>query len=95
MKRIALCVLAGAMLLAVNNVSQAGDGNSCCQPKSCLPKLSFPKMSGLKSLFSIGGHKKCEPCCAAPAVTPAPQESPAPTPPAELSPSAADTPKKK
>lgn len=104
MKRIALFVLAGAMLLGVSNASQAGDCNSCCQPKSCLPKLSLPKMTCLKSLFSLG-CKKSEPCCTAPAATeaapaavpaPAPKEAaPAPKPPAELTPSAADKPKKK
>ena len=103
MKRIALCVLAGAMLLGISNVSQAGDCNNCCQQKSWMPKLSLPKMNGMKSLFSMGCKPKCEPCCAAaapadaaPAAVPAPTEAaPAPKPPAELSPSAADQPKKK
>lgn len=104
MKRIALCVLAAAMLLATSNLSQAGDCNSCCSQTSCFPKLSLPKMNGLKSLFSFGCKPKCEPCCAAPAAadpapaaTPAPaptEAAPAPKPPAELSPSAADKPKK-
>lgn len=98
MKRIALCVLAAAMLLATSNLSQAGDCNSCCSQTSCFPKLSLPKMNFLKSLFSMGCKSKCEPSCAtpapvepAPAATPAPVEAaPAPKPPAELSPSAAD-----
>ena len=101
MKRIALFVLAGAMLLGVSNASQAGDCNNCCQPKSCLPKLSLPKLTCLKSLFSRGCQKS-EPCCtapttteAAPAAAPAPKDTaPAPKPPAELTPSAADKPKK-
>ena len=98
MKKIALFVLAGAMLFATSGVSQAGDCNSCCPQKSC--KLSLPKIN-LKSLFSMGCKSKCDPCCAAPtcaapAAVPAPAEAaPAPKPPVELSPSAADQPKKK
>lgn len=107
MKRITLCVLAGAMLIATSNLSQAGDCNSCCSQSSCFPKLSLPKLNCLK-LFSFGCKPKCEPCCnttAAPAAeaapapaeaapAPAPPKEAAPAPKAELSPSAADKPKK-
>jgi hypothetical protein len=99
MKKVALFVLASAMLLTVSAVSQAGDCNSCCPQKSFkLPTLKLPKLGGLMSLCK----PKCEPCCAAPTPTcaapsaaPAPAEAaPAPKPPVELSPSAADQPKR-
>lgn len=108
MKRVALFVLAGAMLLGVSNVSQANDcccAKTSCMPKMSLPKLSLPKMNCLKSLFSMGCHQKNEACCpaptcAAPAAAPVPYEAtpapaPIPEPPKELTPSAADQPKKK
>jgi hypothetical protein len=101
MKKVLLCALAGA-LLSVTSVSQANDG--CCQkscfslPKLCLPKLKLPKLN----LWSHSCEPKSDPCaphCAAPASATAPAPVPAPPQeaapaPKELSPSAAETPKK-
>jgi hypothetical protein len=100
MKKMLLCVLAGAILTLANGLTQAGD---CCCPKKCwsLPKLKMPH---LKSLCSLGCKSKCDPCvpacaaaptCAAPATMPASDAAPAPAPeappkPADLAPSAAD-----
>lgn len=98
MKKMILCLLAGAIFTLTSSVTQAGD--CCCPQKKCfsLPKLKLP------NLFSLC-KPKCEPCvpaCAAPAATdakPAPTPEAAPAPPKEeapkpLSPSAADAPKK-
>lgn len=99
MKKMILCLLAGAIFTLSSSVSQAGD---CCSPqKKCwsLPKLKMPH------LFNHGCQPKCDPCapaCAAPAATdakPAPATEAIPAPPKEeapkpLTPSAADAPKK-
>ena len=100
MKKMILCVLAGAIFSVTSGVTQAGD--CCCPQTKCwsLPKFKMPH------LFSFGCKPKCDPCapaCAAPAATnavPAPTPDAAPAPPKEeapkpatLSPSAADKPK--
>lgn len=99
MKKMILCVLAGAIFSVTSSVTQAND--CCCPQKKCfsLPKLKLP------NLFSLC-KPKCDPCapaCAAPAATdakpvpatevvPAPPKEEAPKP-APLTPSAADKPK--
>ena len=98
MKKMILCLLAGAIFSVSSSVAQADD---CCCRQKCwsLPKLKLPS---LKPLFSLGCKPKCDPCataCAAPAATeatPAPAQEAAPAPPKEeapkpaLSPSAAE-----
>ncbi len=94
MKKMMLCVLAGAIFSLTSGLAKAGD---CCCPKKC---WSLPKLK----LFCC--KPKCNPCCAtvptcaaptcaAPAATPTANAAPAPAveappKPKELSPSAAD-----
>ena len=89
MKKMMLCVLAGAIFSLTSGLAEAGD---CCCPKKC---WSLPKLK----LFCC--KPKCNPCCAtvptcaAPAATPTANAAPAPAveappKPKELSPSAAD-----
>ena len=98
MKKMILCLLAGAIFSVSSSVTQADD--CCCPQKKCwsLPKLKMPH------LFSWCSKPKCDPCataCAAPAVPAATEAAPAPAkevpaPPKEeapkptLSPSAAE-----
>ena len=94
MKKMMLCVLAGAIFSLTSGLTQAED---CCCQKKCwsLPKLKMPHLK-LRCC-----KPKCDPCCAAapscaaPAAMPAADAAPAPAPdappkPSELTPSAAE-----
>ena len=88
MKRLSLLVVfAGLILGASSNEGLAGNG--CC-PKKC---LTMPRL--LPRLKSMCCRPKCDRCCAAQptcaAAAPAADYAPKP---AELTPSAADQPKK-
>ena len=89
MKRLSLLiVLAGLILTVSSNAVLAGDG--------CCPKKSFTMPRLLPRLKSMCCRPKCDPCCAAQptCAAAAPAADYAPKPPAELTPSAADQPKK-